>query len=268
MLASVVLPAQADNFVYFSEYPAMCAMEPNAYDGQTFSIFMLVDDATGVSGVSFHIDTDRFDAGNVQSVTPRDGVTIVSGNLFDGITLSVDGREFVHRPLLDIVLSGHEPSGYTWTRDIKIIGGGSKDVSDQVTVAQSGDCFGATPVWDVPDAVDVLIGTPDQFTFMAGMNSGDYPPAADVRVSSADGWIDESAIYDVEVVCGWCPWSGTRVEIPVNVPGDVADDTMNEITVEMYWFGQLTDTRTITLHAIDPVRGEESTWGQVKTLYK
>jgi hypothetical protein len=268
LLVSVSSVHSAD-FVYFSETPGSCAMETVAYAGQTFSVFVLLDDPDGVTGLSFRLESNRFDAGDVQSVIAAPGVTIEGGNIFDGIALALDRHEFHHTPVLDIVLSGHAAYGAVWTRDIEVMrSGASKTLADQVTVAQDFDCFGSAPHWEIPVAVDVVIGRADEFTFLAGLNSGSYPPDAEVRVADADGWIDESVAFPVEVVCGWCPWSGTVVTVQVAVPAAVADNTHNDITLEMYSFGLLIDSRSVTLRAVSPVPTEARTWGRVKSLYR
>lgn len=268
MLASVVSTARADEFVYFSESPGECTMPPTAVDGETFSVFVLLDEPSGVSGLSFRLETNRFTAQNVQAVTPRPGVVIEGGNIFDGITLSVDARDFQHAPVLDIVLSGHEDVGYVWTRDIEVErGGGGKSLSDQITVAQSYDCI-TTAHWQLPGEAEVEIGGYTDVTFRAGLNTVSIPALADVRVTDTEGWVVEAEPIPVNALCGWCPWSFTDVLITVSVPNGVADDTLNEITLDMVSYESVVDSQTLTLRAVTTVPTEESTWGGVKARYR
>jgi hypothetical protein len=268
MLASIVTAANADEFVYFSEIAGECAMEPSSYDGQTFSVFVLLDEPAGVTGLSFRLDTDRFTADNVQSVTPRPGVTIEDGNLFDGITLSVDGHEFQHAPVLDIVLSGHENTGYVWTRDIAVErGGGDKSIPDQITVAQYYDCFTA-PHWELPGETEVEIGAYTNVVFRTGLNTPSDPAQANVEVTDGEGWVIDTEPIPVNAQCGWCPWSFSTVVLTVYVPKSVADKTPNEITLDLTSFDSVVDSQTLTLRAVTSVSAEESSWGHVKSLYR
>jgi len=267
----VTVPAaRPADFVYFSEFPAQCALEPSSYAGQTFSVFVLADDLTGVTGLSFRVESDRFDADNVVSVTARPGVTIEGGNIFDGVTLSLDGLELHHTAVLDVVLSGHEAYGETWMRDVELVRGSEAEaLPDQCTNAQAFDCFVASPYWEAPDTADAVVGAASALVFLAGLSSGSYPQDGVVHVADEAGWIDEAGTYPVDVACGRCPWSGTVVTVPVTVPQGVPAGTLDEVTLEMYSFGApVVGSRTVILRAVSSVSTDQTTWGRVKSLYR
>jgi hypothetical protein len=245
-------------------------MEPLAYDGQEFAVFVLLEDPDDVTGVTLRLETDRFGPDNVDAVTTAAGVTIEDGDIFDGITLAFTSMGEDHEPVLYVTLSGHEDDGYVWTRDVAVHrGAGNKYAPDQITVAHHFDCFGSSPHWDLPaEAVEATVGESEAVTFRAGYQSVGYPQYAEVHVVDKMGWVVDEGPVDVYASCEWCPWSWTTVVVPVYVPEGTPDKTVNEVTVEMHSFGNLVDRQSIVLRASVPVVTEETTWGRVKALYE
>jgi hypothetical protein len=124
------------------------------------------------------------------------------------------------------------------------------------------------PHWDLPGTVESLIGETAILTFRAGYKSVGTLQEANVQVVDAMGWVIDDTPVQVYASCEWCAWSWTTVRIPVYVPEGTADQTLNTVTVEMRSFGNLVDTKSITLKAVTTVATEETTWGRVKALYE
>jgi hypothetical protein len=269
IIVSAVLSVNAEVYVYFAEQPRLCSLESNSHPGQRFSVFVDSGYLTDVIGVTFRIDTERFGPENVLSISTPAGVSIVSGSLFTGITLSFGARALAHDPVLTVELEDHAPYGDVWTRDIELRReAGTINVNDFGTFGWSFDCSGINPAWDVPDTVVVAAGRDASFSFRAVVSMEGYPPNADVVVVDSEGWVSSPFRHMIFASCGWCPWDWTTVIVPVQVPRGVSNGTLDVVTLQMYSFANPIEERTLVLQAIAPIPVRPSTFGAIKAKYQ
>ena len=260
---------QADEYIYVAGEPRTCVIGCIAYPGQTFSVYVDSGDFTDVTGVTFRIESERFGPEQVQSISTPPGVSIVNGSPFTGIMLSFGPRALAHDAVLTLTLEGQSAYGNVWTRDNQLIcGGGTVDVWGFCTIGWPFDCFGSSPVWDIPDTVDVVVAENDNLAFRAVLSSDGYPPNAEVIVFDHEGWIESNFRQDVFASCGWCDWDWTRVVVPVRAPKGVTNGTLDNATLQMFSFGSLIDEQTVILRATAGVPVTRTTMGGIKAIYK
>jgi hypothetical protein len=261
-------PAGADEYVYLAQAPGECTL-PTGPASLEYSLYVHSGDYSDVRGVTLRVECDRFGPADVSSVTPAPGVTIVGGDIFNGIELSFSPRALAHDPILTIHLSSQVSDGDAWTRNVTLLrAAGAVPVPDFVSLGWVFDCYGTFVIWDAPDTVSVTVDKDDGFQFDAIVTTGSYPPNATVTVLDPAGWVSAAVNEDVYAGCGWCQWNVTTVAVPTRVPAAVAEGTLNEITLRMSSFGGLVGERKVVLRAVGPVAVQHKTLGGVKAIYR
>ncbi len=261
------VPAATAEYVYLAQAPGECTLPTTA--PLEYSVFIHSGAYNDIRGVVLRVDCERFGPADVASVTAPPGVTIIGGDIFNGIELSFGSRALAHDPVLTIHLMSQVPYGDAWTRDVTLLrAAGSLTLPDFATLGWDFDCFGTFVIWNAPDTVSVAVDEDDMFQFDAVVTTGSYPPNATVTVLDPANWLSAPVSEDVYAGCGWCKWDVTTVTVPTHVPAGVVDGTLNEITLRMSSFGGPVGQRTVVLRAVQPVAVEHKTIGAVKAMFR
>jgi hypothetical protein len=255
-------PAGAQH-LYLSDTPNICAAVGSSapYD---FYIYAHSPDDANFYQASFRLNTSAFDASDIEFVNPMPGGSILSGDLFSGITVQWIPETLEHLPILEIKLfDTATPGGEVWVTDATMYrgGGAAVPVEDKLSIISTTfDCDGCAFEVDGPDTADVVVGgTTTVRVFLAAGCPGVV--AAPFDVTDSEAWVsawDPTALWAPDP-CDECFWDFYPVDIEVAVPPGTPVGSLSDALVA--------GTGTFVLRATLPVPVENTTWGRIKEMY-
>jgi hypothetical protein len=217
-------------------------------------------------GASFRIQDDLF--GDILTVTPEPGVTILSGDVLSGIMLSWPPHALDHEPILALEVSPGYGGEATATDIVFWQTTGSYPGEDVTTAINSfPHCSTYWAGWQVPDTTAVVIDAIEEFTIKAIVHT-EQPYGGTLSMVDTEGWVTGLSSDVIPFQCWACPWHWGVIDITVAVPDTVAPQTLNTITLQCNYFGQVIDEVDIVLRAVEPVATEPTSFGRLKALYR
>lgn len=231
---------------------------------------------TGLIAVMFRLDSNVMGPEDVVGITPEPGVTIGSGDLFTGITVSWSAHEMIHETILTLQTQNNPPYqdpgdylyGQVSTHDITLVTLDHGPVAGLPVTMSAGyviDCFTNGAQFNPPDTVDVGVGVETHFTF--DLVATGFSPSVVIEFDDPLGWI---ASYDPANAwggCPYCPWDVEHVDVAVVPPAGTPAYTLYTVDLNVLWGGG-SEIVPIVLRTFAPVGTEATTWGKVKALYR
>lgn len=249
--------------LYFSDTPNLCAAVGSTTPYQ-FYVYAHSPDDSDYSQASLRLSTSAFDASDVEYVNGVPGGTIISGDIFSGITVQWTPETLDHLPVLEIkLLDTATPWGDVWVTDATMYrsGGAAVPIEDKLSILSSDyHCAYCLFQVDAPDTADVVVGgvTTVRIYMAAGC---DGAVGAPFDMTDTEGWVDAwdptGLLYPN--YCGECFWDFRPVDIDVAVPPGTPAGTLSEVLVA--------DTDTFLARAVSPVTVKETTWGRIKVMH-
>jgi len=183
MLLFILIPVQIQaQYVYFSPLSGCSSDGAECFsDAQEWHVFIRTEDISGVMGTHFRIDPTgypEFSSDNILSITTNSQVTIVSGDLFTGMTLTWPTDLYSTDSLLTVTLdSDNMPSPYgtgITTRDIYLIRDSMPPIvlDDFEVHCTSCNAFWGGIHWLNPDTLTAVIGSETTIEFVAQAYGG------------------------------------------------------------------------------------------------
>ncbi len=262
--AVLLFPSIANaQILYLSDTPNLCCPAAQ-YESNHYYIYAHSPENGDFFQASFRIDTDAFNASEIEFIIPMPGVAILSGDIFSGITLEWPPQVLDHQPVLEIKIIDSAPSfGEVWVTDATMyqLGGESVPLEPKLSIlASTCHCNGC--LWHIipPDTVEAAIGKVTSISVLIGAEC-DGALAAVIDVTDTQGWVDSwspTGLY-LPNICGECFIDMEPVDIVVLVPEGTPVGTISEVLVS--------DTATFLVRAVKSVPVEEKTWGQIKAIF-
>jgi hypothetical protein len=268
----------AAQYVYFSPIDGCSIDGTGCLDGFTeFYVFIRSEAVSNATGTYFYIEGDEFSqfgSSNVLSVEPHDGVVIENGDLFSGMTLSWPSGQYASDTLLTVHLDPLDMpllSNLVFTRDLEIYTTEEDTLflDDFTFYCSLCDGLGDSFIeWQHPDTVDALIGTQTVLDIPCIGNSGGGFSGTDLEAFDAYDWITECTYCGVSIDCGPCPWDVQHVLVTISIPDGITGGTTDRVRLIPLGPCCLDDSTAFYVQAVTEVGVEESSWGEIKGLYK
>lgn len=253
-------------YIYYSGCPGKCEFDHcGGYSGSMY-MYVFASDGLNIEGAHFRLDVE-FGPEAVDSLAPGEGVTIESGDLFEGIAVSWTPTELDHYPILR--LFGGEPL-YTWenwVRDAMLFktNGDTLFLMDFPTYGGHFDCFDVSFNCCHPDTVEVLIDSPFAIEIICCVTAlGPVGTHFDI-VDEFDWVADWNPNYAGPNYCESCPWHNTTVIISGMVPYSTPPYSASKLSVYPTYNPFIQDSTSFYLRAVPPVSTQPDTWGGIKS---
>lgn len=126
------------------------------------------------------------------------------------------------------------------------------------------DCLNCNHVFIGPSSMQVPSGTSSTYDFQLYWHCFTSGGGA-ITVTDTQGWVTswnptgQAGSSD----CGLCFWPIDEGTVNIDVPYNVADGTTSVMTIQ-----GVSNSKNVTLEAIQPVPTEAATWGSIKALYR
>jgi len=263
-------PVHAQHF-YLSASPDGCEA-PFPFT-EKVRFYLNAPDVETVGGI-FRVDTDVFGFEDVVSLVAVNGVTIVSGDLFSGITLSWPATIAKDLELLQLELVDNRPFAgqnavISFLRDtrLKESGGIVRALGDAFSwVNVDVACYGPAFFFPNDDTLDVVTGETQTVTLRYAMPAS-YPVSVSLSFSDARGWtgVHTPASFR-EQKCIVCDWDWRTISLTVTVPAGVAEETIDRVVMRIEG-SELDHSREIYLRTRSRPARQESTIGGLKHRY-
>jgi hypothetical protein len=266
LVIALVTPASAQ-WIYVSDQPEVCKVVYN-FEPMTLHVYAHAGSETTI-GASFRIESANIGPEDVISVTPSSGVTILSGNLFDGLTLSWPPHTLDHEPVLTLEVGTGFVGIATSTDIVFWQPTGSHPGESTATFVGSmfPHCFTPWAGWQVADTCGVGIDGITEFTIKAIVfTESSY--GGTLSVVDNEGWVTGLSSSAIPNACWECPWQWGVIDIIVAVPDTVAPQTLNTIVLQCTHVGNLLDEVNVVLRALEPVATETTSFGKLKAMYR
>jgi hypothetical protein len=289
LLAAAALPgaSQATGYTYPADVQRIyCADQLGACNlicrgfnecpaPDTMYICIYAADSVGVNRAHFRLEADYSCCDSIQEVVPCEGVTIESGDLAQGMTISFPLLKSGHFKALTLVIHHEDLTpppafsdhGYrtldTW---LERPGGETINASGWYTSPFYPDCFMESYIFFHPDTCDVLIGKRTDVKVQWWVE-GAYLFGFYVNVADGGGWVKDFSPNSIWWTgCGSCPWGAETSHIFVEVPSGATAGTLSKLTISAVENGYV--FHTFFLRAVEPVAVQKTSWGSLKDLFK
>ncbi len=243
----------------------------------TMFIFIYANDPIGVTRAHFRLEADYPCCDSIQAVIPCPGVSIESGDLSQGMTISFPLRQSGHFKALALAIrhdSQDPPVAYSnygflvYDAWLERANAGIVPVSDRRTMPFYPDCSTTWPLWYHPDTVDVGIGARTDVRIRWSVE-GAYPGMGGWPVSIADdmGWVGGTTLdFALVTGCLTCPWHVETDYVYIDVPEGTPVGTLNTLAWSAGSGFNCCDS--LVLRAVPPIATEKQSWGKLKNLFK
>jgi len=263
-------------YVYCADRPGACwyyCAFPGCDAPDSMFIFIRTADSLQVTGAHFQLEATLPECDSIEAVVPCPGVTIESGDLAGGMTVSFAPIQVKHFEVLKIILKKTCEDPVPWnklrfiTRDCSLVTSAAETIplADYWTGPVYPDCYYTSLQWFHPDTVNAEIGGRTDVKIQWSFD-GPYFFGCYVTVADEQGWVSDHTFTGVWYTgCGTCSWDIETAHVYVEVPPGTPVGALSRLTVTPE---KGASPASVVLRAVPGISVRGSTWGDIKSRFK